>query len=140
MDQSVRDVMTPNPINVDVDSSVLDAARMMRDKDIGDVIVLEKNRLCGILTDRDIVVRALAQGADPARTKVGDICSRELTTVSPSASAAQVIQMMRAKAIRRMPVVEEGGQVVGIVSLGDLAVERDPRSVLGEISAAPPNV
>jgi CBS domain-containing protein len=140
MDQSIRDVMTSNPACVGADSSVLDAARLMRDKDIGDVVVIENNRLCGILTDRDIVVRALAQGADPARTRAGDICSRELTTVAPTASAGQVVQMMRSKAIRRMPVVEDGGRVVGIVSIGDLAVERDRRSALGEISAAPPNV
>ncbi|HEV8441739.1 MAG TPA: CBS domain-containing protein [Methylomirabilota bacterium] len=140
MDQSIRDVMTPNPSSVRADSSVVEAAKIMRDKDIGDVVVLEDNRLCGILTDRDIVVRALAQGADLTRTKAGDVCSRELTTVAPNASVAQVVQMMRGKAIRRLPVVEDGGRVVGIVSLGDLAVERDRRSVLGEISAAPPNV
>ena len=140
MDQSVRDVMTPNPACVGADSSVLDAARLMREKDIGDVIVMDRDRLCGILTDRDIVVRALAQGADPARTKAGDVCSRDLATVKPNASVGQVVHMMRSKAIRRMPVVEDGGQVVGIVSIGDLAVERDRRSALGEISAAPPNV
>jgi CBS domain-containing protein len=140
MDQSVRDVMTPNPWSIAAGASVLDAARIMRERAIGDVIVLENNRLCGILTDRDIVVRALAEGADPATTKVGDICSRELTTVAPTTSVAQAVHIMRSKAIRRLPVVEEEGRVVGIVSLGDFAVERDRRSTLGEISAAPPNI
>jgi CBS domain-containing protein len=140
MDESVREVMTPNPSAMLADASVVDAARVMRDKDIGAVIVLDEDRLVGILTDRDIIMRALAHGADPGRTRVGDICSRELTTVAPTATVDEVTRMMRAKAIRRLPVVEDGGRVVGIVSLGDLAVERDRDSVLGEISAAPPNV
>jgi CBS domain-containing protein len=140
MDQYVRDLMTPNPSAVTSGATVIEAAKIMRENDIGDVVVLEDNRLCGILTDRDIVVRGLARGADPATTKVGDICSRDLTTVAPTTSVAQAIQVMRSKAIRRLPVVEEGGRIVGIVSIGDLAVERDRRSALGEISAAPPNV
>jgi CBS domain-containing protein len=140
MDQYVRDVMTPNPSAVTAGASVMEAARLMREKDIGDVVVLEDKRLYGILTDRDIVVRALAKGADPATTKVADVCSRDLTTVTPTTSVAQAIQVMRGKAIRRLPVVEEGGRIVGILTIGDLAVERDRRSALGEISAAPPNL
>jgi CBS domain-containing protein len=140
MDQYIRDVMTPNPSTMPAEASAVDAARIMREQDIGDVIVLENNRLCGILTDRDIVVRALAQGANPATTKVGDICSRDLMTVTPNADIGEVTKMMRSKAIRRLPVVETGGRVVGIVTLGDLAVERDTDSVLGQISSAPPNV
>jgi CBS domain-containing protein len=80
----------------------------------------------------------LAEGRDPARTTVGEICSRELTTLGPSDSVHDAVTIMRDKAIRRLPVVD-GGRPVGIVSLGDLAVERDPESVLGGISAAPPN-
>ena len=87
---------------------------------------------------RDIVVRTVAEARDPATTTLADICSHALTTVSPTDSIEQAVQLMRAKAIRRLPVVE-GGQAVGIVSLGDLAVERDPSSALGDISAAPPN-
>jgi CBS domain-containing protein len=139
MDQSIRDVMTPNPRMIGSSASLIEAAQTMREHDIGDVVVLEDRRLGGILTDRDIVVRALAEGRDPEKTKVGDICSRDLTTVSPTDSVGYAVRLMRAKAIRRLPVVEEG-QVVGIVSLGDMAIEKDRRSVLGEISAAPPNV
>ncbi|HEV8436891.1 MAG TPA: CBS domain-containing protein [Methylomirabilota bacterium] len=140
MDQRVREVMTPDPAVIGPGASVVDAARIMRDKAIGDVMVVENSRLCGILTDRDIVVRALAADADLVRTKVGDICSRELETVAPTTSVAQAEHIMRDKAIRRLPVVEEDGRVIGIVSLGDLAVGRDRRSALGDISAAPPNV
>ena len=84
------------------------------------------------------MVRALAEGRDPARTTVGEICSRELTTLSPNDAIGDAEKTMRARAIRRVPVVE-GGRPVGIVSLGDLAVEKNPDSTLGGISAAPPN-
>ena len=90
------------------------------------------------MTDRDIVVRLVAEARDPASTPLADLCSHPLVTVTPADSIEQAVQLMRSKAIRRLPVVE-GGQAVGIVSLGDLAVERDPGSALGEISAAPPN-
>ena len=138
MDQSVRDVMTPNPCAVSPSTPVMEAAQIMRGNDIGDVVVLEGNRLFGILTDRDIVVRALAEGSDP-ETPVGAICSRDLTTIDSTASVGQAVQLMRAKAIRRLPVVDANGAVLGIISLGDLAMERDHRSALADISAAPPN-
>ena len=134
----LREIMTRNPVTVQTTDSVVAAARSMRDGNIGDVVVVERGEIQGILTDRDIVVRALAEGRDPARTTVGEICSRELTTLSPSDAIADAMTMMREKAIRRLPVVD-GGRPVGIVSLGDLAVDRDPKSTLAGISAAPPN-
>jgi CBS domain-containing protein len=130
--------MTQKPLTLQTSDTITAAARTMRDGNIGDVVVLEQGQIRGILTDRDIVVRALAEGMDPSRTTVGEICSKELTTLAPSDSIAQAVSIMRDKAIRRLPVVEDG-HPVGIVSLGDLAVERDPDSVLGGISAAPPN-
>jgi len=139
MNQSIRDVMTPNPCAISPTTSVLEAAQIMRGNDIGDVIVLEDDRLFGILTDRDIVVRALAEGADPETTPVGGICSRELTTIEPSASVGEAVRRMRDRAIRRLTVVDKDGFGMGIVSIGDVAVERDRRSALGDISAAPPN-
>lgn len=138
MAQSIRDVMTPDPVTVRATSSVKDAACAMRDANIGDVIVLQDDQICGILTDRDIVVCAVAEGRDPATTKVADICSQELTTASPTDDVDKAVLLMRNRAIRRLPVVE-GGKAVGIVSIGDLAIERDPHSALGRISAAPPN-
>jgi CBS domain-containing protein len=71
---------------------------------------------------------------------VGEICSRDLTTIEPTASVEQAVRLMREKALRRLPVVDKSGDVVGIVSIGDVAVERDPRSALADISAAPPNL
>jgi CBS domain-containing protein len=138
MSQNVRSVMTKNPVSLPGTSSVLEAARAMRDANIGDVIVVENNQVCGIVTDRDIVVRAVAEARDPYNITLGDICSHALTTIAPTDSVDKAVQLMRDKALRRLPVVEKG-QAVGIVSLGDLAVERDPESVLGDISAAPPN-
>src|SRR3989440_12275258 len=138
MAQQIRELMTQNPVSLPGSASVHEAARAMRAADIGDVIVIENNQVCGIVTDRDTVVRTVAEARDPATTTLADICSHALTTVSPTDSIEQAAQLMRAKAIRRLPVVE-GGQAVGIVSLGDLAVERDPSSALGDISAAPPN-
>jgi CBS domain-containing protein len=139
MAKSIRSVMHANPIAMPSASTVAEAARRMREADIGDVIVLEDDRLCGIVTDRDIVVRTIAEGRDPATAKLGDICSRDMTTLNPTDTVEDAVRLMREKAIRRLPVVEKG-KPVGIVSLGDLAVTQDPNSALGNISAASPNV
>ena len=138
MAQHIRELMTPNPVSMPGTASVHEAARAMRDADIGDVIVIEHHQVCGIITDRDIAVRVVAEAKDPATTALADICSHSLLTVTPTDSVEEALRLMRTHTIRRLPVVEEG-RAVGIVSLGDLAVERDPDSVLGEISAAPPD-
>jgi CBS domain-containing protein len=135
---TIRDVMTPNPVALPATASAVDAALAMRDFDVGAVIVLDDGEVCGIVTDRDIVVRVIANGNYPASTQLGEVCSRELATVSPGAPLEDAVRLMRDKALRRLPVVEDG-QPVGIVSIGDLAVERDRQSALGHISAAPPN-
>jgi CBS domain-containing protein len=136
--EPISALMTPDPVTLSSRATVEEAARRMRDAGIGDVIVLEDDQVCGILTDRDIVVRAIAEGHDPAELPVAAVCSRELTTLSPDDSVERAVQLMQEKAIRRLPVVE-GGRPVGIVSLGDLAIERDPDSALGQISSAAPN-
>jgi CBS domain-containing protein len=139
MAQSIRDVMSANPITMPVASTVSEAARTMREANIGDIIVLEGDQLYGIVTDRDIVVRTVAEGRDPETATLGDICSREMTTLSPTDRVEDAVRLMRDKAIRRVPVIENGTPI-GIVSLGDLAVSQDLHSTLGHISAAPPNV
>jgi CBS domain-containing protein len=138
MSQSIREVMTRDVVTMPATATAAEAARKMRDGDMGDVIVVDERQVCGIVTDRDIVIRGIAEGRDPSTTKLADICSRDLTTVTPDDDVSEAIHLMKAKALRRLPVVE-GNQPIGIVSLGDLAVERDRRSALGEISAAPPN-
>lgn len=138
MAQNIRDVMTPNPTAMPAMATISDAARAMRDADVGAIVVLNQNQICGIVTDRDIVVRAVAEGRDPARASLGDICSQNLVTLSPSDTVEDAARLMADRAIRRIPVVEDG-RPVGIVSLGDLAVERGDGSALEDISAAPPN-
>jgi CBS domain-containing protein len=129
--------MTTDPIKLGVDEPVTTAARVMRDNDIGDVLVTDDGQhLLGIVTDRDIVVRAVADGSIDEVT-VGAICS-EPVSVSPDDEVGEVIQVMREQAVRRIPVVE-GEMVVGLVSIGDLATEYDPDSLLGDISEAPEN-
>ena len=136
MEQSVQDVMTPNSCAVSPEASLMDVAQIMWGCDIGDVIVLEGDWLYGILTDRDIVVRAIAWGLEPETTQVGEICSREPTTVEPTASVSYAARLMREKAIRRLPVVDGAGHVMGVVSIGDVALEREDSAVLADISGA----
>jgi CBS domain-containing protein len=136
--QSVADIMTTNPIVLDSEAPLAEAARAMRDSDIGDVIVLESGAVSGIATDRDIVVRAIAEGKDPATTPIGDVSSKDVTTLTPDSPADDAVRLMREKAVRRLPVVE-GDRPVGVLSLGDLAAQRDPRSALADISDAPPS-
>jgi CBS domain-containing protein len=138
MAQTVEQVMTSNPRTVNVDDTVLDAGRVMRDNDIGDVIVVENGQVTGILTDRDIVVRAIAEGRDGESTSVGEICTTGVEAIEPEASVDDALRTMREHDIRRLPVVKNA-RPVGIVSLGDLAVEREPDSTLADISAAAPD-
>jgi CBS domain-containing protein len=137
MAKSIKDAMSTKPTSLSANSTLADAARQMRDLDIGDVLIEEGGRLAGIVTDRDLVVRAMAEGRD-VTSKLGDIVSSEVVCITPTDTADDAIRIMRERALRRVPVVENG-RPIGIVSLGDLAGERDPRSVLGEISTAPPN-
>jgi CBS domain-containing protein len=137
--QSIRDVMTPLPSTIQTTEPAAEASRRMRQLDVGSLVVVdESGAVAGVLTDRDIVVRALAEGRDPNTTTVQEICSKELSTISPDDSVDDAVRLMREKSVRRLPVVE-GGRPVGIVSIGDLAVERDRSSVLGDISADVPN-
>ena len=134
----IREVMTPNPVTLDSQTPVMRAAQAMRENDIGDVIVRHDSKLCGIVTDRDIVVRVLAAGKDPHSTKLDTVCSHDMLTLSPDQDTIEAIRFMRERAIRRLPVVENN-TLLGIVSLGDLAMALDPHSTLGDISAASPS-
>ncbi|WP_030559961.1 CBS domain-containing protein [Streptomyces aureocirculatus] len=138
MARQVRDVMTGHPTAVEPDTPVHQVATAMRDEGIGAVLVTEDGRLRGLVTDRDLTVRILADGGDVSRRTVVEACSGEPVTVAPDDHVDEALRLMRAKALRRLPVVDNG-KPVGIVALGDLAVERDPESALGRISAADPN-
>jgi CBS domain-containing protein len=136
MKRTIRNVMTEAPRALASTASIQEAARTMRESGIGDVIVTEGGQVCGIVTDRDIVVRALADGKTDAR--LGDICSRDLVTASPDDAARDVVALMRSNALRRIVVMDDG-KLSGVVSLGDLAIDRDKQSALKDISAATPN-
>jgi CBS domain-containing protein len=138
MTQTIRDVMTKKPVALDHTATVVDAARAMREGNFGTVIVVKNGKVCGVVTDRDIVIRAVAGSHDPRLVTLGEICTEDVMTVGPDEPLAQVIMLMREKAIRRVPVVEDG-HPVGVVSLGDLAKKNDEGSTLTEISSAKPN-
>ena len=137
MATTVAEIMARDPQTVQADAPVREAAGLMRDADTGDVVVLEGGRLVGILTDRDIAVRVVAEGGS-ADTPVRDACTTDPTTVTPDTRIEQAVELMRDRAIRRLPVVE-GDRPVGVVSLGDLAIERDEDSALADIRAAAEN-
>jgi len=130
--------MTPQPEQVDVDKTIAAVAKLMRDEDIGEVIVTDGDRLLGIVTDRDIVVRAIADGLDPVRETVDAVFSGDVNTVSADTPIEEAVRVMRERAVRRLPVME-GERLVGVVTLGDLAIEGDEDSALAEISSAAPN-
>ena len=139
MAQKIGEIMTQRTITMSTSTAVTDAAKAMREADVGDVMVLDDSeKLRGILTDRDIVVRVLAEDRDPSSTTTGDVCSSDVVTAGPEDAVEEVVEKIRNSKVRRIPVVENG-RPVGIVSMGDLAIERDARSALADVSAAEPN-
>lgn len=139
MAQHIQDIMTRQVHTVRSDAMLLDVARVMRDKQIGDVLVTNQDgTLCGIVTDRDIVVRADAAAKPLDKTSVGEICTEQTINLSPRSSLDEAVNIMRQHSIRRVPVVDNGCPV-GIVTIGDLARQLDPNSALAQISSAAPN-
>jgi CBS domain-containing protein len=138
MAQYVRDVMTPAVTAVRPDASLVEAAQLMRSQDIGDVLVAQDGILIGVLTDRDITLRAVADGVDPLTVSAQSVCTPEPVTVRPDDPVSTAVTLMRTHAIRRLPVVQDG-LPMGVVSIGDLAQEEDPDSVLADISRASPD-
>ena len=138
MAQSIREVMTADPRTVEASATVVNAAREMRDGDVGAVIVVENGSVAGIVTDRDIVVRGVAQGLDPDATRVSEVASMNVATLTVDQTVEDAIRLVREHDVRRIPVVQDG-RPAGIVSLGDLAIERDTESALADIASEPPN-
>lgn len=133
MDAKVRDVMTPGPIGVDYYRSVGEAARAMRDWGVGAILVVSNGSLYGLVTDRDLVVRAVAEGRG-ADEPVGPLSSANLIGVDADADVHEAMRLMRQHGVRRLPVLEDG-QVAGIVSLGDLAMQDEPDLAFAQLSA-----
>ena len=137
MADTIRDVMTGDPKTVDASATIEEAAKIMGDQDIGNVLVVENDEVKGIITDRDIVVRVIAKGNGPD-AGVREAATTDVKTLSPDDSIDDAIKQMEEGDIRRLPVVEDG-KPVGIVSLGDLAKVKDKDSALANISSASPN-
>ena len=130
--QSVQELMTANPQSVSADQTIVDAARIMRDEDAGLVPVVEGDRLVGTLTDRDIAVRVVAEGRDPQSTNVREVASTDLVTIDPQQDLSEALRLMAQHQVRRLPVVEEDGRLVGILAQADVARHADEEQV-GEV-------
>jgi CBS domain-containing protein len=128
MAKSVRDVMTPSVRTVSPSQSLVEAAEQMKGEDVGSVPVVEEGRLTGIVTDRDIVTRAVAERRDPQTVKVSEVASRELVTVEPEQDLDEALALMAHHPVRRLPVVE-AGQLVGILAQADVALEAKEKKV-----------
>ncbi len=139
MPTKVGQLMNRDPVTLESSAPLIHAAQIMRQEDVGSVMVVnDGEEVVGILTDRDIVVRGLVDGNNPATTLVGDVCSKQLNVLKPNSTVEEAVQLMRENSVRRLPVMDNG-KVVGVISIGDLALERDEKSALASISAAPAN-
>jgi CBS domain-containing protein len=128
MAKSVRDVMTPGVRTVSASQSLAEAAEVMKGEDVGSVPVVEEGRLAGIVTDRDIVTRAVAEWRDPQTVKVEEVASHELVTVEPEQDLDEALALMARHQVRRLPVVEEG-RLVGMLAQADVALEAKEKKV-----------
>jgi CBS domain-containing protein len=121
MSQNIRDVMTANPSAVEPDKSVVEAARIMKQQDAGVFPVTENGRLTGMVTDRDIAIRVVAEGKDPGSTTVREVASTDLVTIDPQQDLDEALRLMAQHQVRRLPVVEEDGRLVGVLAQADIA-------------------
>ncbi|MBQ0977769.1 CBS domain-containing protein [Micromonospora zamorensis] len=135
---TVGEFMTTRLVTMDGNDTLIAAAQEMRDSAIGDVVVTDGDSVVGIVTDRDITVRGVAENMDPGSTQLNQITTRDVITVSQYDDVVAAADLMRTYAVRRLPVIDDG-RLVGLISMGDLAVEREPQSVLADISADDPN-
>ena len=133
MAKSVRDTMTKNPRSIGTSASVVEAARLMREEHIGSLPITDDEQLVGMITDRDITTRVVAEAADPKITPVGDVYSRDLISVEPDKDLAEALQLMARHQVRRLPVVENG-RLVGMVAQADIALKENERT--GELVGA----
>jgi len=124
-DRKIRDVMTPNPRTVEPSSTVQEAAKVMRDEDVGPVPIVENGSVTGIVTDRDIVLNVVAEGKDVTSTPVSEIASGDLITIDPEQTLDEALRLMAQHQVRRLPVCEEDGRLVGIVAQADIALQSD---------------
>ena len=125
--RSIRQLMTDNPCAIDAEKPVAHAAKMMRDENVGLAPIVEGDRLIGTLTDRDIAVRVVAEGRDPEATAVREVASTDLVTIDPEQELDEALRLMAEHQVRRLPVVQEDGRLVGVVAQADIARHGDDR-------------
>lgn len=133
----IRELMTENPKTVRSDATVAEAARVMRDGDVGLVPVVDGDRLVGTVTDRDIAIRVVAEERDPNTTTVRETASTDPVTIDPEQDLDEALRLMAQHQVRRLPVVEEDGRLVGIVAQADVArhgEDRETGQVVEQIS------
>jgi CBS domain-containing protein len=136
MAHSVRDAMTENPRSIGASASVVQAAGLMREAHVGSLPIIDDEKLVGLITDRDITTRVVAETADPQTTSVGDVCSRDLVSIEPDEDLDEALQLMARHQVRRLPVVENG-RLVGIVAQADVALAlRKNEQKTGELVVA----
>jgi CBS domain-containing protein len=134
MAKGVREAMTEDPRSIGASASVVEAARLMREEDTGSLPITDDEQLVGMLTDRDIATRVVAEAADPKMTSVGDIYSRDLISVEPDEDLDEALRLMARHQVRRLPVVENG-KLVGIVAQADIALTENEKKT-GELVEA----
>ena len=125
MGQSIKDVMTSEPCTIDAGKSVAYAAKMMKEEDVGLAPIVEGDKLVGMLTDRDIAIRIVAEGRNPDQVKVRDVASKQVVTIDPQQDLDEALRIMAKHQVRRLAVVEEGGRLVGVVARADIARKGD---------------
>ena len=137
---TVREVMTAEPLTMDAADTLVAAAQQMRDAGVGDVIVTMDDQVLGIVTDRDITVRGVAEELRPESATLDQIVTRGIVGVAADEDVVIASDLMREYSVRRLPVIDDG-RLVGIVSIGDLSlvIEEDTEAVLADISAEEPN-
>jgi CBS domain-containing protein len=136
--RKLRDIMSPAPACLAPTETVLAAAQAMKERGVGTVLVLTDGQLSGLVTDRDITVRVLAENRDPQTTLIGEICSNEVAALGPDDNVDQAARLVRERVVRRIPVLQDGIPV-GVVSIGDLALEKDESAALSGAQAASPD-
>ena len=140
MGTKVHEVMTDRPRAVTAETTVSEVAQLMKSEDIGSLPILDGEQLAGMVTDRDIVIRAIAEGKDPRGMPVREVASRELVKVHADEDLSSALQLMASQQVRRLPVVDDDGRLVGILAQADVAVEAKEKAVgemVEEISKAP---
>jgi CBS domain-containing protein len=136
----VREVMTDNPRCVTPETLVSEAARLMKSEDVGSLPILEGEKVTGVITDRDIVIRAVAEEKDPRGMPVREVASRELVTIRPDEDLSEALKLMASYQVRRLPVVDEDNTLVGVLAQADIAVEgkeKDFAHMVEDISRTP---